>query len=108
MISFISLMIRFGDHVIAVVSSKKGFGEVNLLNHNGLDVRTRDDVDEAHRVVSEPAEEWKLTKISKPVLQHGTYSVYFWDADLLLKAGVLVRAVAGGEVGVDRLRLVGR
>jgi catechol 2,3-dioxygenase-like lactoylglutathione lyase family enzyme len=78
----ISLMIRLGgDHVIAVVYSKKGLGEMNLLNHNGLDVRTKDDVDEAHRIVSEQAATWKLTKISKPVLQHGTYSFYFWDAD---------------------------
>jgi catechol 2,3-dioxygenase-like lactoylglutathione lyase family enzyme len=78
----ISLMIRLGgDHVIAVVYSKKGLGEMNLLNHNGLDVTTKEEVDEAHRIVTEQAEKWKLTKISKPYLQHGTYSFYFWDAD---------------------------
>ena len=78
----ISLMIRLGgDHVIAVVYSKKGLGMMNLLNHNGLDVETKEEVDEAHRVVVAQAAEWKLTKISAPVLQHGTYSFYFWDAD---------------------------
>jgi len=78
----ISLMIRLGgDHVIAVVYSKKGLGEMNLLNHNGLDVETKEEVDEAHRIVVEQAEKWKLTKISKPYLQHGTYSFFFWDAD---------------------------
>ena len=47
----ISLLIRLGgDHTIAVVYSKK-VGEMNLLNHNGLDVRTKEDVDDAHRVV---------------------------------------------------------
>jgi len=78
----ISLMIRLGgDHVIAVVYSKKGLGEMNLLNHNCLDVETKEEVDEAHRIVTEQAATWKLTKISKPYLQHGTYSFYFWDCD---------------------------
>jgi catechol-2,3-dioxygenase len=77
----ISLMIRLGgDHVIAVVFSKKE-SAMNLLNHNGLDVKTKEEVDEAHRVVTANAEKWKLTKISKPYLQHGTYSFFFWDAD---------------------------
>jgi catechol-2,3-dioxygenase len=79
--SAISLLIRLGsDHCIAVVKSKK-VGEMGLLNHNGLDVRTKEEVDEAHRITLENAEKWKLTKISKPFLQHGTYSFYFWDAD---------------------------
>jgi len=77
----ISLIIRLGGpHVYAVVYSKRP-AEMNLLNHNGLDVETQADVDEAHRVVCEQAEKWRLHKISKPILQHGTYSFYFWDAD---------------------------
>jgi extradiol dioxygenase family protein len=79
--SKISLLIRLGgDHVIAVVKSKKTEA-MNLLNHNGLDVKTKAEVDEAYRTVTEQAEKWKLTKISKPLLQHGTYSFFFWDAD---------------------------
>ena len=77
----ISLIVRLGGpHVYAVVYSKRP-AEMNLLNHNGLDVETQADVEEAHRVVVEQAEKWRLQKISKPVLQHGTYSFYFWDAD---------------------------
>ena len=77
----ISLIIRLGDpHVYAVVYSKRP-AEMNLLNHNGLDVETQADVDEAYRTVCEHAEKWRLHKISKPILQHGTYSFYFWDAD---------------------------
>jgi catechol 2,3-dioxygenase-like lactoylglutathione lyase family enzyme len=77
----ISLLIRLGgNHTYAVVYSKQ-VREMNLLNHNGLDVRTKEEVDTAHRVVVESAEKWKLTRISKPRLQHGTYSFYFWDAD---------------------------
>ncbi len=77
----ISLMVRLGgQHVYAVVYSKRP-SEMNLLNHNGLDVETQAEVDAAHRTCVEQAEKWKLAKISKPVLQHGTYSFYFWDAD---------------------------
>jgi predicted lactoylglutathione lyase len=77
----ISLMIRLGgDHVIAVVLSKK-VEVMDLLNHNGLDVETKEEVDEAHRITTEQAEQWKLTKITRPALQHGTYSFFFWDAD---------------------------
>jgi catechol 2,3-dioxygenase-like lactoylglutathione lyase family enzyme len=77
----ISLMIRLGgSHVYAVVQNERKEG-MPLLNHNGLDVETQADVDEAHRITCENAAKWKLHKISKPVLQHGTYSFYFWDAD---------------------------
>src|SRR5205823_12123440 len=75
----ISLLIRLGGpNTIAVVYSKQPH-ELNLLNHNGLDVRTKDEVDAAYRTVCDQAEAWKLKKISKPHLQHGTYSFFFWD-----------------------------
>ena len=77
----ISLLVRLGGpNSIAVVYSKK-VGEMNLLNHNGLDVRNQEAVDEAHRIVCAEAETWHLKKISKPHLQHGTYSFFFWDGD---------------------------
>jgi catechol 2,3-dioxygenase-like lactoylglutathione lyase family enzyme len=77
----VSLMVRLGGpHVYAVVQSK-GDTEMPFLNHNGLDVETRAEVDEAYRITCEQADKWGLHKISKPVEQHGTYSFYFWDAD---------------------------
>jgi len=77
----ISLLIRLGGpNTIAVVYSKQPH-EMNLLNHNGLDVATKEEVDAAHRTVCAEAEKWRLKKITKPHLQHGTYSFYFWDAD---------------------------
>jgi catechol-2,3-dioxygenase len=79
--SDISMMIRLGGkHCIAVVFTKR-VTEMGLLNHNGLDVDTQEEVDEAHRVTVAQAETWKLKKITQPILQHGTYSFYFWDAD---------------------------
>ncbi|TMH45678.1 MAG: VOC family protein [Betaproteobacteria bacterium] len=54
----ISLMIRLGgDNTIAVVQNPKK-GEMALLNHNGLDVATRAEVDECHRILSEGKEKW--------------------------------------------------
>src|ERR1700722_11149498 len=79
----ISLWIRLGGNniyaVVQVMEGKKS--EMTFLNHNGVDVETEDDVDEGHRLVVSDVEKWKLHKISKPAVQHGTYSFYFWDCD---------------------------
>ncbi len=81
--SKISLWIRLGgQHIYAVVQVADGKKtEMTFLNHNGVDVETEEDVDEAHRLVVRDADKWRLHKISKPTIQHGTYSFYFWDAD---------------------------
>src|SRR6266849_2113352 len=61
----ISLLIRLGGpNTIAVVYTKQPH-EMNLLNHNGLDVRTQEEVDEAYRTVCAGAETWRLKKITK-------------------------------------------
>lgn len=78
----ISMMIRLGgDHIYAVVEQKKKKDIMPFLYHNGLDVETQAEVDEAYVVLCEQAEKWGLHKISRPTLQHGSYSFYFWDAD---------------------------
>ena len=78
----ISLLIRLGGaNTIAVVEQPKRASEMPLLNHNGLDVETQEEVDAAYETVVEQAEKWELHKISKPKLQHGTYSFFFWDMD---------------------------
>ena len=77
----ISLMIRLGSkHVYAVVQSKKK-PPMDRLFHNGLDVATDAEVDEAWRTCNEQADKWGLHQITKPVAHHGTYSFHFWDAD---------------------------
>lgn len=79
--SKISALIRLGGHTsIAVVRTKKPL-KMDLMNHNGVDVRTKEEVDAAHETVLAEAEKWGLHKISTPEMQHGTYSFYFWDAD---------------------------
>lgn len=81
--SKISLWIRLGgQHIYAVVQGVAGKKtEMPFLNHNGVDVETEEQVDECHRLVLRDAQIWKLHKISKPMVQHGTYCFYFWDAD---------------------------
>lgn len=77
----ISMMVRLGgDHVYAVVQSKEEFN-MPRLNHNGLDVDSDVEVDEAYRTVQAVQETWGLTRITRPVAQHGTYSFMFWDFD---------------------------
>ncbi|MEX2453671.1 MAG: VOC family protein [Rhodospirillaceae bacterium] len=78
----ISLLIRLGgDNTIAVVEQKKRTDVMSVLNHNGLDVETKEEVDAAYQTCVEQAEKWGMHRLTKPVLQHGTYSFYFWDAD---------------------------
>ena len=77
----ISLLIRLGGpNTIAVVKSVNK-EPMTLLNHNGLDVETKEEVDAAYEAVVADKDAWRLHKISKPILQHGTYSFYFWDSD---------------------------
>lgn len=71
-----------GDQIIVVVQSPtKKKDAMPFLNHNGLDCATEAEVDAAYAVVKRDAEKWGLTKITKPVVQHGTYCFYFWDMD---------------------------
>ena len=79
----ISILIRLGgDNTIAVVEQKnRDDEEMPMLNHNGLDVETREEVDAAYQTVMEQKDKGGLHKIGKPILQHGTYSFFFWDMD---------------------------
>src|ERR1700685_581727 len=81
--SKISIWCRLGgQHIYAVVQgAPERKPAMPFLNHNGIDVETEADVDECYRLCIRDAEKWKLHKISKPMVQHGTYSFYFWDAD---------------------------
>ena len=77
----VSLMIRLGgNHVYAVVYTKKK-ERMPRLYHNGLDVETDADVDEAWHRCHDEAAKWGLHDVTKPIARHGTYSFLFWDAD---------------------------
>ena len=74
----VSLMVRLGgQHVYACVHRKNHSTKMDFLFHNGIDVETQEDVDEAYETTIAEADKWGLTQISKPKLQHGTYSFLF-------------------------------
>jgi catechol 2,3-dioxygenase-like lactoylglutathione lyase family enzyme len=70
-----------GDHIYVVVKARPGKTAMPFTNHNGIDVHSDAEVDKAHEIVTRDAEQWGLHQISRPHVQHGTYSFYFWDAD---------------------------
>lgn len=70
-----------GETVIVVVQGGKNKADMPFLNHNGLDVTTDAEVDDAHATVRRDAEKWGFTKITSPKVIHGTYCFYFWDMD---------------------------
>lgn len=78
-----SMMIRRGgQNVIAVVQNNLKADEVmSFFNHNGLDVATDEEVNASYEIVTRDADKWGLHRITKPEVQHGTYSFYFWDMD---------------------------
>ena len=78
----VSLMVRLGGHhVYAVVENKRKKEPMDRRYHNGIDIETDAEVEEAWRACNEQAQKWGLRKITKPVPVHGTYSFHFWDAD---------------------------
>ena len=70
-----------GNHVYVVVQTGQEKAQMPFINHNGIDVHSDDEVRQAYEVVARDAEKWGLHQISKPRIQHGTYSFYFWDGD---------------------------
>lgn len=70
-----------GPHIYVVIKARPGKVIMPFTNHNGIDVPSDAEVDRAHEIVVRDADKWGLHQISKPHVQHGTYSFYFWDAD---------------------------
>ena len=53
----------------------------NVLNHWGIDVPTRADVDRIHAAAVKHKEKYGLRKIMNVRMQHGVYAFYFADRD---------------------------
>ncbi|MFK0111993.1 VOC family protein [Streptomyces sp. NPDC091217] len=80
-LSPVTMLLRRGtDHTYVVVETGEP-GHMQLLDHNGLDVPTREDVDESHRLLHEIKAEYGIGRITKLLEQHGVYSFYFQDLD---------------------------
>src|SRR5206468_11195711 len=75
----VGMMIRLGsNHVYAVVQSGRAH-EMPLLNHNGLDVGSEDEVRGAHELLESVKDEYGIRKINRVQRQHGAYSFYVQD-----------------------------
>jgi predicted lactoylglutathione lyase len=76
-----ALCLQLGGKNAIVCVRTANRAAMTLANHNGIDVASRADVDEAYARCQAEAEKWGLHKITAPKDQHGNYSFYFWDRD---------------------------
>ena len=76
-----SMCVRRGtDHTYVILETGKP-GHMQLIDHNGLDVPTREAVLEAHERLTAVKEHYGVQRITPPKEQHGGYSFYFQDRD---------------------------
>ncbi len=77
-----SMMVRLGgNHIYAVVQVGEDKDKMPRHYHNGLDVTTDEEVDEAYQTVLAAQEEWGIHDVNRPAPIHGTYCFKFWDLD---------------------------
>lgn len=67
-------------HIVCVEAGDR-LHPVNVMNHWGLDVQTREAVDAAHEAAVRLKEHYKIRQVFNPVDQHGVYSFYLMDLD---------------------------
>ena len=77
----ISLLCRLGGNNTMAIVEVKTKEEMPMLNHNGLDVLTKADVDKAHQIAVAQKGKWGIKKITRLLDQHGTYCFFICDPD---------------------------
>lgn len=77
----ISLLARLGGNNTMAIVEVKQKEPMPMLNHNGLDVLTKADVDAAHAKAVAQQEKWGIKKVTRPLDQHGTYCFFICDPD---------------------------
>jgi len=77
-----AMAIRLGMRFhIVCVEVGEALKPVHLLNHWGVDVQSRQEVDAAYAKAIELQDTYKIRKVMKPVDAHGVYSFYMIDLD---------------------------
>lgn len=78
----VALMVRKNQY-FAVVAVQMGdkVHPLHVLNHWGVDVPSRDDVDRAYKLAQEYKDVYGIKKIMPVTDQHGAYSFYLEDLD---------------------------
>jgi catechol 2,3-dioxygenase-like lactoylglutathione lyase family enzyme len=79
----ISLMVRKGtEHVYAVVEVPGAPNKnMEMINHNGFEVDTHEEVDAAYQAILSIKDEWGLLRVMPPKTLHGDHTFYFIDFD---------------------------
>lgn len=65
-------------HVVCIEVGDK-IHPTSLLNHWGVDVETKEEVDEAYKKAIELKDKYKIRQILSPEINHGVYSFYLED-----------------------------
>ena len=78
----ISMLLRCGMkwHIVAVEVRDK-VHPTHLLNHWGIELRTKEEVDQAWTDANRLRDEYGIRRIQKPGLQRGVYAFYLQDRD---------------------------
>jgi catechol 2,3-dioxygenase-like lactoylglutathione lyase family enzyme len=77
-----SLVIRCGiKFYITAVEVGDALQPAQILNHWGLDVGSREEVEASHKAVTQHKDSWGLLDVKAPVDRHGVFSFYFQDFD---------------------------
>jgi catechol 2,3-dioxygenase-like lactoylglutathione lyase family enzyme len=77
-----ALAVRCGlkFHIIAVEVGA-AVHPANVLNHWGMDVGSKEEVDAAYQNALKHQDKYKIRQVLAPVMQHGVYSFYLEDLD---------------------------
>src|SRR5438874_6162630 len=77
----LGLLIRCGsDHSYVLAETGKP-SNMDFLSHNGIDVASRAEVDQAYETLTRVKDEYGISHLKPPMYQHGAYSFYFQDRD---------------------------
>lgn len=80
--SSVTLMLRLGTgHAYVCVEVGQNARGMHFLNHNGLDMESREAVDRAHELLLSVKEEYGIRKVNRIIEQHGQYTFYIEDLD---------------------------
>lgn len=80
-VSTVSMLIRKGtDHVYVIVETGEP-STMGMFDHNGIDVPSREAVEEAYEALTRVKDDYRLGRITRPLDQHGAFSFYFADVD---------------------------
>lgn len=79
-ISAMAIRLGMAFHVVCVEVGDQ-IHPCHVLNHWGLDVSSREEVDEAYSKAMHHKEKYAIRQVMKPADMHGVYSFYLEDLD---------------------------